>query len=294
MFEKKIKKGLISFFSLGIFSLSINACGTNNDFSTISAQLTASSLDNTGISSYVPLHKYGLKITSKTPKVLYDQIPTNGIPKKVDLRNFASPVANQGDLGACTGFAIVKGLSEFLLNKQHKSFVPLSPLFLYYNERKIEGTVNDDAGASIADGMKVLKQTGVSPEEDWPYDITKFKLTPPKTAFDDATDYKVTTTKPLTGLSQIKSELNKGNAVVFGIEVYESFEKSKDGIIPVPDINNEKELGGHAVFCLGFDDSKNVLIMKNSWGADWGDKGYFYLPYEYFKLKLVDEAFTGN
>lgn len=294
MFGTKIKKGFISLFSLGVLSLSINACGTNDDYLLVPDPLLNNSFKATNISSYVPKYKYGLKITSDTPKVLYDEIPFNGISKKVDLRSFSSPVGEQGDLGACTGFSIAKGLREFLLNKHHKPFVPLSPLFLYYNERKIEDVISDDSGAAISDGMKVLKNTGVSPESDWPYDITKFAISPPKKAFDKALEYRVSSIKPLRGISDIKAELSKGNGVVFGIEVYESFENAKDGKIPLPNVDKEKNLGGHAVFCLGYDDIKKVMIVKNSWGKDWGDKGYFYLPYEFFKKGLVDDAWTAN
>ena len=61
-------------------------------------------------------------------------------------------------------------------------------------------------------------------------------------------------------------------------------------MVPLPDVNNEEALGGHAILVSGYDDKKRVWIMRNSWGADWGDKGYFYLPYEY----LLDSSLSSD
>lgn len=284
MLKNKFKKLVVS-----LSILTLNACGISenivaeNNFQTFNTQ-----------STYKPKHKFGLKINRNTPKVKFDESPKNAAPKKIDLRNLDSPVANQGQLGACTGFAIAKGLREFLLNKQKKQFTALSPLFLYYNERKREGSINEDAGAAISDGMNEIKENGIAPEKDWPYDITKFTIEPPAYAYKNAKEFKVKTIKPLRGITSIKNELNKQNPVVFGIDVYQSFDEAKAGNIPVPNVKSEPLLGGHAVFCVGYDDFKKVMIMKNSWGNDWGDKGYFYLPYEYFKLGLVDDAWTAE
>jgi C1A family cysteine protease len=142
--------------------------------------------------------------------------------------------------------------------------------------------------------MKVLQQIGTTPEEVWPYVIANFALEPVPLAMASATQYRVGGIKSLDGLKEIKAEIDKQNPVVFAMTVYESFARPVNGVIPVPDTSSEKILGGHALECVGYDDGKDVLIMKNSWGPDWGDKGYFYLPYKIFQLGIVRDAWTAS
>jgi C1A family cysteine protease len=102
------------------------------------------------------------------------------LPPSTDLRPQCPPVYDQGQLGSCTANAIA-GAIEFDQMKQGQTpFVP-SRLFIYYNERDIEGTVGSDSGAQIRDGIKSVAQQGVCPEPEWPYDITKFTEKPPDT-----------------------------------------------------------------------------------------------------------------
>ena len=75
------------------------------------------------------------------------------LPDKVDLRSKCSPVENQGSLGSCTANALA-GALEFIELQKGAIFVDLSRLFLYYNERVIEGTVKEDSGAFLRDGIK--------------------------------------------------------------------------------------------------------------------------------------------
>lgn len=226
--------------------------------------------------------------------------PGQGLPLKVDLRQWASPVDDQGDLGACTGFSI-KALRELMLIRDGKPLTALSPLFLYYYERKQEGTIDEDAGAMITTGMEVLKKVGVAREALWSYDPSndnnpvtkeKFQLPPSAEAYSDARKYRVKSFKPLDTLRDIRYELAHRNPVVIGIEVFEAFYDPPQGVLPKPNPKEESQ-GGHAVAVVGYDDVQRVLIVKNSWGSAWGDKGYFYLPYDYVKLGLASEALTA-
>jgi len=216
------------------------------------------------------------------------------IPTKMDLRSKCPPVYDQGELGSCTANAIA-GAIEFdqIKQKYLKPFVP-SRLFIYYNERVIENTVKSDSGAEIRDGIKSVVNQGACSETTVSYDITKFEIKPPAKAYTEASKYQAVKYERLTDINSYKNCLAAGNTFVFGFSVYESFESdavAKTGIVPMPK-KTEKLLGGHAVQCVGYDDTKKAFIVRNSWGANWGDKGYFYLPYSYFTSSLTDDFWT--
>ena len=217
------------------------------------------------------------------------------LPPSVDLRPQCSPVRDQGNLGCCSGFALT-AMREFMEIKNKsllaRVFKPtiLSPLFVYYEERVIEGTVNSDSGAMLRDGMKVLASLGACPEKDDPYVIHEFNLKPSAKTLQDAIKYEISQYQKLSTLQDVKTCLASGNGFVLGFEVYNSFENGEvesTGVMPVP-IPGEPLLGGHAVFCCGYcDDSYyyggGYLIIKNSWGKAWGPLGgYFYMPYNAF------------
>ena len=200
------------------------------------------------------------------------------LPAKVDLRSKCPKVYDQGQLGSCTANAL-SGAFEFARKKQKlKDFMP-SRLFLYYNERVLNNTVNSDSGAFIRDGIKSLNTTGICPEKEWPYDINKFADKPPQKCYTDALKSTIKSYQRLTNtnLPQLQSCLSEGYPFVFGFTVYESFESqqvAQTGILPMPK-PKEKVVGGHAVMAVGYDDSKQAVIVRNSWGTGWGIKGIF-------------------
>lgn len=215
---------------------------------------------------------------------------------KVDLRSKCPPVYNQGPLGSCTANAL-SGAFEFARKKQKlKDFMP-SRLFLYYNERVMENTVNSDSGAYIRDGIKSLNKQGICPEKEWPYDVNKFTQKPSQKCYNDAVKNTVKSYLRLTNtnLPQLQSCLSQGFPFVFGFTVYESFESqavANTGMMPMPK-PKEKVIGGHAVVAVGYDDSQRVAIIRNSWGTGWGAKGYFYMPYSYItSANLCDDFWT--
>jgi C1A family cysteine protease len=206
------------------------------------------------------------------------------LPPRVDLRRRCPPVYNQGALGSCTANAIGAAV-EFERMKQKLSvFVP-SRLFIYYNERVIEHTVRSDSGAQIRDGIKSVASIGACPEKEWPYVIAKFASKPPQRCYNDAKlNRAVSYQRLVQDLNQMKGCLASGYPFVFGFAVYESFESSmvaKTGHAPMP-MWGERMIGGHAVMAVGYDDSTEWFIVRNSWGKNWGISGYFTLPYTYF------------
>ena len=211
--------------------------------------------------------------------------PNFNMKNEVDLRHLCPGVYNQGTLGSCTANAIAAAY-EFneIVENESNIFIP-SRLFIYYNEREIENTVNSDSGAMIRDGIKSISKKGVCPETLWPYDIQKFKIKPDNSCYENALNHKYK--KLMQNLNQLKNTLLYGKPFVFGFSVFESFESketAETGIMKMPN-KEDKLLGGHAVMCVGFSDSKQVFIIRNSWGDNWGDKGYFYMPYKFITNK---------
>jgi C1A family cysteine protease len=206
------------------------------------------------------------------------------LPPRVDLRPDMPAIDDQGMLGSCTAQAI-SGLCEYVDKKEGTDEVwKPSRLFIYFNERMIEGTVNEDSGAMIRSGMKAINRWGYPDEKLWPYDIVKFTYRPPKAVYDVAKNQRVYQYSRIDqSLDQLRCCLAEGFPIVFGFSVYDSFESldvATSGIMTMPGID-ETLIGGHAVLMVGYDDDKRIWIVRNSWGEGWGDKGYFYMPYEY-------------
>jgi C1A family cysteine protease len=206
------------------------------------------------------------------------------LPAKVDLRPQCPPVYDQGQLGSCTANAIGAALQFDQMKQGGKDFAP-SRLFVYYNERKIEGTVDSDSGAQIRDGVKsVAKQGACKEDPTWPYEIDKFTKKPPKAAYDEgAKNQAIRYLRVTQALSQLKGCLASGFPFIYGFAVYESFESAdvaKSGHVPMPKAK-EALLGGHAVLAVGYDEAKQWFIVRNSWGKGWGMDGYFTMPYPY-------------
>jgi len=217
---------------------------------------------------------------------LYSAPPARlmALPPIADLRGKCPGIYDQGQLGSCTANAIGAAV-EFEQMKQGlpKIFIP-SRLFIYYNERVLEGSVASDSGAQIRDGIKTVGSAGVCPETDWPYVPSKFAQKPPATCYKEAIQFRALNYQRVArDLNQMKGCLASGYPFVFGFSVYDSFESAKvakTGIVPMP-ASGEQNLGGHAVMAVGYDDRKQMFIVRNSWGSTWGLKGYFMIPYAY-------------
>jgi C1A family cysteine protease len=216
------------------------------------------------------------------------------LPPAVDLRPSCSPVENQGNLGSCTGNALA-GALEFLERKDKVRFANLSRLFIYYNERAVEHSVKSDSGAMIRDGIKTLKRQGVCSERKWPYVISKFAVKPGAACYKDALDHQIIAYQRILTLDQMRACLAEGFPFVLGFTVYESFETqqvAKTGVVNMP-MPDERVVGGHAVLAVGYSDADKRFIVRNSWGAGWGMKGYFTMPYAYLADRnLSDDLWT--
>lgn len=233
--------------------------------------------------------KYGWKKGEKYinhQKHLFCLSKTHNNIKSLDLRSKCPTVYDQGQLGSCTANAIgfCYHFDEIAQNEK-SPFVP-SRLFIYYNERSMEGHVDFDSGAEIHDGIQSICNVGVCPEEMWCYDISKFTQKPSDECYNKAKEHHSIQYRAVEQtVEQLKAALIDGFPVVFGFLVYESFESpevARTGIMPIPK-EGEQLLGGHAVSLVGFDDEKQWFVVRNSWGENWGDKGYFYMPYSFIQ-----------
>jgi C1A family cysteine protease len=206
------------------------------------------------------------------------------LPRQADLRPYCSAVEDQGQTNSCTGHAIV-GAMECDANIQGETPIEYSRLFVYWNERNLEGTTNQDGGAELRDGIKMVAQYGACEEKLWPFDESKVLEKPSLEAFEDALKHKAIRYEAIEqnqdallhclGLNQ--------RPVVFGLMIFESFESQEvadSGIVPMPQWH-ERSMGGHALLIVGYDLDKQMFLIRNSWSKDWGQQGYCWVPFAY-------------
>jgi C1A family cysteine protease len=221
--------------------------------------------------------------------------PAKELPLRKSLRRHMPPVYDQGELGSCTANSIGSILEFNELKQKEADAATPSRLFIYYNERVMEGTVREDSGAEIRDGIKSVAQLGAPPEDLWPYDITKFARKPPRSAYTAAKKHQaVRYARVAQDSFALQNVLASGYPVSFGFTVYSSFERDvkADGIVPMPQAD-ETVLGGHAVVAVGYKPIRGQLYFecRNSWGTGWGDRGYFWMPESYLTSRSLASDF---
>jgi len=218
----------------------------------------------------------------------------------IDLRRWCSPIEYQGSLGACTANAGV-GLMEYFQIRAFGKYLNASRLFLYKTTRKLLGW-NGDTGAYLRTTMKAMVLFGMPPEKYWPYNISDFDLEPPSFCYAFADNYKTVLYYRLDPpeyngtavLNMVKRFLASHMPSMFGFTVYSSIPRIGQGTgdIPFP-TKRDSAVGGHAVVAVGYDDNKKIgnrkgaLLIRNSWGTNWGEGGYGWLPYAYVESKLA-------
>ena len=231
------------------------------------------------------------------------------LPTKVSFTQWFSPIEDQGQLGSCTANAGV-GMVEYFERRAFGNHVDASRLFLYKTTRNLMKE-KGDTGAFLRSAMGALVLFGVPPEEYWPYNIANFDKEPTAFCYAFAQNYQAISyyrldppgTTPAQLLLRIKTNLAAGLPSMFGFTVYSSISQAgnNDGKIPYP-TKGEKIEGGHAIVVVGYDDKmkiKNNIVggnettgafqIRNSWGTDWGQDGYGWLPYEYIIQGLADD-----
>jgi C1A family cysteine protease len=211
---------------------------------------------------------------------------------KIDLRKYCSSIVNQGKLGSCTANA-ASGIVEYFQKKTFGTYSNVSRLFIYKATRNLM-RMNGDTGTYIRTTMGALALFGVPPEKYWEYKTEDFDKEPPSFCYSFAQNYQALKYFRLDehgktekeNLETIRETLATGIPIMFGFTVYSSIKEAERGRILFPE-HNDRVLGGHAVMAVGYDDDMEIgkctgaFIIRNSWGEEWGDMGYGYLPYEY-------------
>jgi papain like protease len=229
-----------------------------------------------------------------TKKYGGERLGNRALPPKVDLRPHLTTIENQGETNSCVANAVA-GAYEYLVKRYlDEDAYDVSRLFIYYNARAIEGDDIEDTGSIIADAIEGLKQHGACSEETWPFDTKAINAAPSEEAYAEAKHFVIEDTEAVpTDLEAWKSCLAEGYPIIFGIMLYKSFDAQRQkGLVPMP-TDNEAARGthaGHAMLCVGYSDADKVFIVRNSWGPDWGDSGYCYIPYRY----LISDKHNGG
>ncbi|MBD1935753.1 C1 family peptidase [Microcoleus sp. FACHB-68] len=254
-----------------------------------------SSVKKQSIASYLVERSSGKKLRingclpsqKKPPKSKHytaSRFSASELPIRVDLRHYLTKVEDQGQVASCTANAIA-GAYEYLAKRAMGDAGDVSRLFIYYNARKFDG-IEGDAGSSITTSIRVLQEMGACTEGTWPYDPQLWDEQPYTEAYDEATRFLIEEAEEIdVHLFAMKHCLAEGYPFAFGLRLFKSFDKAgHKGGVPMPDLNHEdgrEEHGNHAMLCVGYSDPYKVFVVRNSWGENWGDKGYCYIPYDY-------------
>ena len=220
------------------------------------------------------------------------------LPDRNDLREWCSPVEDQGMLGSCSSQACV-GMVEFYECLAFGRHIDASRLFVYKLARDLNG-LQGDMGSYLRGNIGALRLFGAPPEKWWPYDPAMVDAEPPAKVYALAANFKSMVyfrldspqTAPDQVLVMAKQLLVAKRPWVFGVPVYQQIFNAPDGkiLFPTP---GDVVIGGHAMMACGYDDAMVVgqdtgaFLIRNSWGQGWGMGGYGWLPYRYVLYPLA-------
>ena len=205
--------------------------------------------------------------------------------KNVDLRLGFTSVKNQGSQGSCSVFSI-SSIYEYILKKNSFTEYDLSEAFVYYNVREKNNKVMEDTGSSLYEVISSIIKQGICLEKLFPYKPKNYTTKPGIEAYEDALQRLIKEAKNVNlTIDDFKSALSDGYPIAVSMRIYDSFGNSNSGFIfrPTEAEIKSKEYGNHAMIVCGYSDDERIFIVRNSWGKDFGDKGYCYIPYSYIE-----------
>ena len=224
-------------------------------------------------------------------------VPHENLPESIDLKKFFNDIKNQGEQGSCLAHAVTS-VFEYILKRSSQKEFDLSEAFLYYNARMMDGnddvSVNTDAGSRYKPAMDSLSKYGIALERLCPYHEDVYTQKPSEEAYKDASTRKLITAKNVNRtIADVKSALADGFPVAVSFSLMQSFFDATDGYIPMPtddEISNDEAdnvHSHHAMVIVGYSDKLQHFVLRNSWGKEWGDEGYCYVPYEYVEKESL-------
>jgi C1A family cysteine protease len=218
----------------------------------------------------------------------------------VDLREYFIAVSDQLDLHASTAHACA-GLVEYFERRANGRLLRPSRLFLYQNSLRLAG-LQGDCGTDLRTSFKAMIRCGIPPERYWPYEMDRLAAQPDAFLYTFVEPYRSASyvrldsrkSSGIQSLQTVKSFLAAGFPAAFGFPVPNSL--SSDGDIPYRP-TFDSIVGGQAVLAVGYDDrwlrgSRGALLVRSSWGAQWGEEGYGWLPYAYVEEELAVDFWT--
>lgn len=228
------------------------------------------------------IEDYGFgALRSATPAVAPRmEFGARGREAKVDLRKWCSPVQDQLTIGSCNACAIV-GALEFQMLKAGRPLVKLSPLYVYYNGRKLANMELIDSGLLCHHATASIMAYGACEEKAWPYDVDKFAWPPSRQCYDNSRMFEATQYARLGSSEEAKVALSQGMPIVFGFDIPRSYytAAATTGRMPQEGTFDLEPMSGHAMLIVGFDDQQGMWLARNSWGEGYGEKGYVWIPY---------------
>lgn len=204
-----------------------------------------------------------------------------GTEAKVDLRQYCSPVEDQGDLGSCNACAVVSAL-EFLMIKAGQPKKDLSALYVYYYGRRLSGWEQEDSGLLCHHATAAVMAYGACEDKLWPYRIERFKEEPPVSARENATRFDAVQYARLSTGDEAKQSLAAGVPVLFGLDIPKPYYYALDGQARMPAVGtfDQHPFTGHTMLVVGYDDTDRTWLAQNSWGEDYGERGFLRIPYD--------------
>ena len=205
------------------------------------------------------------------------------MPARVDLRNGFPPVRSQRGLQSCLAIGICDAMAYGSQRSHAESCDELSSLFLYYNARQRTGHSNLNVAVRPRDALAAAEQYGVCWEANWPYEPDLYRERPPRQAYDQAdTGRRPRFEAVPQRLPDLQACLNEDVPFLFCLRLFPSnrylFENEGRAVMPR---EGEPQIRNHGLLAVGYDDTTQSFLARNSFGTEWGDGGYVSVPYDY-------------
>lgn len=231
------------------------------------------------------------------PEAVYQAIPSVPkvrafLPAAVDLSNRMPPPGNQGPHSACSAWAVAYAARSYYASGQQQvtrldAQSALSPAYVF--NRLNKGSC--DRAVSILDILTVIRDEGVVPSSEFPYDLENCRNQPSPALTRKAAAYRLTgwhrleTSEP----DAIKGQIANGHPVILPLNLPTSFDRFEGSGVynDRPDRNFP-----HAMVVVGYDDQRQAFRFMNSWDTDWGDGGFIWIDYRAYAAMQLERAYV--